>query len=1035
MIRKNPECRRRGGVQVAMRIQNAPKPAGANRLSFHYGHTIVRTLLFALALIHCHAAMAGQAGEAPIVLQGGRHQITFDPANGSILRVSDGGAASAILRSAEAGLWQAKFRDGAVLSATNFHAGNAMRRFESQREGGKVRLSYRAPEAVVVVTVTGYDGGFDFQGQITPTTNTVLEFALPGRLRFEPEQVQRFVSPLNPHIGVGAAFNSAFFKPQPADRASSWKPQNAGPLAYQHLFGGGAKMLDMNAPAVKLDVTPAAQSWFDAELSARLGRTMARVSRPSLPTQIDLVLVGSANGAFFSGSRLGGKGSLWRFGGQVDEQVTGPATDAVVSVVRKLASAPAARKKLGLVSLKNGPANGSGCDVLVGTWRERFERLAKSARLEFVELVSPEQMTAAANADEFLAILNPYGEWLPVPPTSTLNATVDAIGRFVRQGGNWFEVGGYPFYAALQPAKFLKYDSTYPPVFADFMHLDSTTGKASLYRIQPRNWKPWMGAQNPQAIFVPGRLGFAGDEQGAWCERAFGAFVTAGQTWTAPVVRLALGGSAEDDLQTYCQANGITRTLREKFSPEVFDKFRRAVLVKYDGSVKEKMASLDKLPVPALIHYSDFLKGGFDKEYPDHLPPHPSFGTPAELRAFHDRAHALGHLIMPYTNPTWWCDHPRGPTFERAGDAPLLVRLDGKPAYERYSKNDGWTITMWHPAVRAANRETLRQFTEDYPVDILFQDQCGARGWSHDLNPASPSPLAYQEGMLSLVDEQCATKPLGTEDGWDRVVNAEVQLCGFTFALGPGRRQAFAREMKTVYHPATWELYPFAQRIAHDKTALLHHDLGKFVNDRPTLAWTLGLGFAMSYRVSAKALNDPAPREWLRWVDRIQKSIAARYVGEPVGTFAHEQGGESSGDDGVIRAAYGPVRLAANLSATPRREAGRELAGYGFRATAPGLIAGNLRSVAGTDFGDEGVSFVTEGDARRAELWIYAAAGGEVAVELPEGMSGTVTVTLDGQPAVASTARDGAIRLRLPGADVPAAKPLKQLWHADVAAK
>jgi hypothetical protein len=82
---------------------------------------------------------------------------------------------------------------------------------------------------------------------------------------------------------------------------------------------------------------------------------------------------------------------------------------------------------------------------------------------------------------------------------------------------------------------------------------------------------------------------------------------------------------------------------------------------------------------------------------------------------------------------------------------------------------------MWHPAVRAANVETLRQFTRDYPVDILFQDQCGARGWSYDLNPASPSPLAYAEGMLSLVDEQSAMKPLSTEDGWDRVVNAEVK--------------------------------------------------------------------------------------------------------------------------------------------------------------------------------------------------------------------------------------------------------------------
>jgi len=288
------------------------------------------------------------------------------------------------------------------------------------------------------------------------------------------------------------------------------------------------------------------------------------------------------------------------------------------------------------------------------------------------------------------------------------------------------------------------------------------------------------------------------------------------------------------------------------------------------------------------------------------------------------------------------------------------------------------------------------------------------------------------EGMLSLVDEQSAMKPLSTEDGWDRVVNAEVQLCGFTFALGPGRRVAWAKEMKSVYHPSTWELYPFAQYIAHDKTALLHHDLGKFVTDRPTLAWTLGLGFAMSYRISARTLNEPAPRAWLGWVDRLQKSIVARYLGEPVVAFSHQQGSPASGDDGVIRATYGPVRLIANLSATSRHEDGCELPGYGFHATAPGLIAGNVRSLAGTVFGDEGVCFVTEGDAQRAEVWFYAAAGSEVAAELPAGMSGKFQLLLNAQPATNATFRNGTLRLRLPGATETAAKPLNQLWHAEV---
>ncbi len=44
--------------------------------------------------------------------------------------------------------------------------------------------------------------------------------------------------------------------------------------------------------------------------------------------------------------------------------------------------------------------------------------------------------------------------------------TVGAIGRYVRNGGNWFEVGGYPFHAALRPVRCFRHSLTYPPAFA-----------------------------------------------------------------------------------------------------------------------------------------------------------------------------------------------------------------------------------------------------------------------------------------------------------------------------------------------------------------------------------------------------------------------------------------------------------------------------------------------------------------------------------------------------------------------------------------
>ncbi len=82
--------------------------------------------------------------------------------------------------------------------------------------------------------------------------------------------------------------------------------------------------------------------------------------------------------------------------------------------------------------------------------------------------------------------------------------------------------------------------------------------------------------------------------------------------------------------------------------------------------------------------------------------------------------------------------------------------------------------------------------------------------------------------------------------------------------------------------------------------------------------------------------------------------------------------------------------------------------------TGPGLVAASLGSVGGMDFGDEAVAFVAEGNARKADVWVFAPQEREVAVELPVGMSGDVSVAIETGRAVTRTVRDGVVRLRLP---------------------
>lgn len=963
-----------------------------------------RMAALALALMGTAGVVASAlAGEQTLTIAGTAYTAEFSSENGALVRFAVRGKAGSIWHSGEQGLWQIVGAGAQRIDAAEFSPGSPERSFRYDWDAGtrRLRLQYRSAEVDVAVTATGTDEHLDLQAQVQPHSATVLEFSLPARLRFDPAQLVRFVCPADGNQSVGTAFRGRFFQAQDEEQPSSWTAQTAGPKGYQLLYGGPLVYRTDFDPPVALRVTEPGQAWLGAGLAARLASTKATVNRPPKPDQADLVVIDSPHGPYFSACHLGGQGSLWRIGGAVRDEEAPLSLDVVSATIGHLAAtAGAERTKVGLVAVTHGPASGNWSDVPVADWRRRLAQAVGQAGggVQFVELTTASQMLQAAAAQDYLAILNPYGEGLPCRAGDALETVVAAIGRYVRAGGHWFEVGGHPFHSRLVPVRFYQYRATYPPAFADFFHAESQAGQAAVYRVQPRTWEPWEGATNPQAIFVPGRLGCGGDETGGWCERPFAVYLTPGAGWQSPVVRLVAGQGAADDLRAYCRANDITRRLADKLPADVLARFQNAVLVYYAGTCADKLAHLAQLPVPCQIHFADYLHGGFDKQYPDHLPPHPDFGTPDQFRRFFAEAQRLGHLVIPYTNPTWWCDGPKGPTFAQHGDGPLLKGLDGQPAHERYAHNEGFTVCHWHPAVRAANEKTVAQFTEDYPCDVLFQDQCGARGWRYDTNPASPAAWAYTEGLLSMVAADCRRRPLSTESGWDGVVNAESQLCGMTWSLVPTEHApAWRQLLKTRYAPATWEIFPVAQYIAHDKTALLHHDLGQFVTNRETLAWTLGLGFSLSYRTAAAGLAEEAPREWLRWLDRLQKSVCARYVGQPLSDFSHERDAASAeDDDGLLRARYDTLQVIANLSPRPRAVPDARLAPWGFAATAPGLVAANLQTLGGTDFGEDGVSFVTQGDATRTAVWVYARPGAEVAVLAPAALPDAATLAGDG---------------------------------------
>ena len=718
-------------------------------------------------------------------------------------------------------------------------------------------------------------------------------------------------------------------------------------------FVGGPDGVDVRGTVVAKKDDPV----LSFELPARLWFDPAKVDRFYMPQRGNGGMGFALKRSFFEEtSKL--RYPSWRQVGPRPWK-RNPPEERTARVAAELKSAVRAsdRPKVGFVRCPCGPEWGSG-DSLIGYRRKLDGELrAAKAEVEVVNIGSYAELVAALKDDRFRLVLNPYGDLVPMRGAGDIAPTVAAVRDYVARGGRWVSAVDVAEITAFVPGGYLSYAAPYPNLFMDFCHLRTVDGgDVSVYGVRPRPaHKAWENP--PEFHFVPGSLACGGAARGGYVDHTFAVYGVMGRPFAVPAVRFAFGRRLQEAVDDYARANDLTRPLADKIPAERLATLKRAALVTMYGSRADRCAEVaDRLPPPALVHISSYLKGGFDKEYPDHLPSNAArFGTDAEHRAFIDRLRVRGHLYMPYTNPTWWCDHPRGPTFQAAGEAPLLIGADGRHNHEVY-KQDGWTTCFWHPAVIAANRRTVSQFLTDLPVDILFQDQCGARRCPYDFNPAAPSPVAYSEGLLSQVEEDAARVPLGTEDGWDRVANEEICLCGVSWQTIPRhldfRKSDYRPLQKELASPETWEIEPLAARLMHEKCLFYCHDLSGSAFCSRLVAWDLAMGYNLSVDASpGKYLRKADVRTWCEYVMALQRHVASKIAGQPLREWRHDRApllartdiaATDRRDDGVVTARWGEVRCVVNLGDVPRTVGDVRLAPYGYVVEGPGFRADYL---------------------------------------------------------------------------------------------
>lgn len=367
-------------------------------------------------------------------------------------------------------------------------------------------------------------------------------------------------------------------------------------------------------------------------------------------------------------------------------------------------------------------------------------------------------------------------------------------------------------------------------------------------------------------------------------------------------------------------------TLRDKLKGKA-DAVSRSVLVKYplwrdDASTLKQRSLLAQVPHPAILHLAAYMRGGHDSHYPDYLPPEAKFGTTEDLAAFARDARAHGHMVMPYTNPTWWQEDSE--TMQALGEDVIARDEHGSLRREKYGERSGVVVSPSHPLVKKRLLETYEDFRTRVPSDLLFEDQVGARGWMYDGNASEQHPFAYNHRLAENATVAAAHLPLYVEGGWDRIAESAAGMCG---------NMLLDWEQPKLPDDC-WRPYPLAQVMAGAQVAFYAHNLAPeaMVHDRRTLIHNLALGYEMSYDLILGNM------EQLNRVAEIQRMVRGAAFGQRIIRLDDERA-----TTGVTRLVYdGGVEIIANWSEKTVTEGDAQISGEGllFRVAKENIIGG-----------------------------------------------------------------------------------------------
>mgnify|MGYP001056848144 FL=1 len=552
-------------------------------------------------------------------------------------------------------------------------------------------------------------------------------------------------------------------------------------------------------------------------------------------------------------------------------------------------------------------------------------------------------------------------------------------------------------YAVALTPKFFKegrsFALRYPPAFCDLAMWTRSdgAGPVAIYRAE---------ADRPMMPSTFSLLGGGADPDAAGLPCAFGRtyhFYAPDSAWIrCPAFEIAVGADMRAIGRRYGELRELGPTVAEKLPKDFYETLIRSVIIKYCSSTAAGQAAaarsdfrlmrenLSRFPSPSVIHNVSYIYYGFDRGYPDYLPPAWSGGGQEEFGLLIDAIHTQGKLWMPHTNPTFWnmVPSPENRTPGQHGEEHYLRDEAGEFVYNGGnfdSTAGGRIVSPMHPTVVEVNRRIMAEFCEQWKADMVFCDQLANRWGDFDYSPATGyPPHGYVQQLADLAGELKAIVPLAMEGGFDiQVPHAAVFHALSWPMMGDPAEET---DYNGRYGKDGWEWSPMFQYAIHDRVISTLHNLGDKVDTPQRLSAVLAHGYSIMSNVgdgNCDTLADDSPEmRWLWWLDAVQKNVVARYLGREMLDFRYV-------GKYVVATKYPDLSLVVNLTKSPYEvaDAGVTLGPYGWRVTSDD---GQLEGVCAVKaFGQEFPSAVSVIRVRTAEgtrVWLHADQAGTIQV-------------------------------------------------------